>query len=81
MVVLPARAWRAILVRFLGHRHGIDAAEPAMQVDVGTAPAAERPQLLHRAPSADRAGAGMRRFARLIHLAEMVMWAAVIKRR
>src|SRR5262249_12412164 len=45
----------AVLVLLLLDRYGIDAAEPAVEVDVGAAAAAERPEsLLHRL-AADRA--------------------------
>src|SRR5262249_62313417 len=40
----------------LDHRHGVSAAEPAVQVDVGAALGAERPQRVHGGLAADRAG-------------------------
>src|SRR6476646_7788284 len=45
----------SILVLRLVGWHGVDAAEPAVEVDVGAAPRAERLELLHRGLLADRA--------------------------
>ena len=50
---LPARA---VLVGILGDGDGIDAAEPAMQIDIGATAAAERTKFFHRGLPADRAG-------------------------
>jgi len=49
---------RPVLVLLVPARHHIDAAEPAVEVDVGAAPAAERAELGVRGFSADRAGTG-----------------------
>ena len=46
----------AVLVVVLGYRHGIDALEPAVEIDVGAALGAERPELLDARLAADRTG-------------------------
>src|ERR1700730_14564315 len=46
----------SILVFFVLDRHRVDAAEPAVEVDIGAAPAAERPKFFHRRLAANRAG-------------------------
>src|SRR5262249_19858481 len=72
---LLARA-RAVLVLFLLDRHRIDAAEPAIEVDVGAAPAAERTELLRRGLAADRAGSRCDDIGALGHAIHVVTgWA------
>jgi hypothetical protein len=46
----------AVLVVVLGHRHRIDALEPAVEIDVGAALGAERPELLDARLAANRTG-------------------------
>src|SRR5258708_2158653 len=46
----------AVLVVVLGHRHGIDALEPAVEIDIGAVLGTERTELLHRQLAADRTG-------------------------
>lgn len=65
----PEWAWRglmrgltAVVAAFVlffvvGHRHGIDAGEPAVEIDVGAAPRAERTKSFDGGFAADRAGA------------------------
>src|SRR5262245_25985417 len=57
---------RAVLVLLVPARHHIDATEPAVEVDVGAAPAAERPELAVRRLAANRAGTGTRLFGHAI---------------
>src|SRR5436190_20134756 len=54
---------RAVLVGILGHRDGIDPAEPAMQINIGAASAAERPELVRRRLATDGTGRCARRVA------------------
>ena len=51
----------AVLVVGLGHRHGIDALEPAVEIDIGAALGAERPEAGHARLAADRTGNDGRR--------------------
>src|ERR1700761_5423354 len=44
-----------ILLLVFRHRHGIDAGKPAVKIDVGAAPRAERPALGNHGLAADRA--------------------------
>ena len=46
-----------VLFFVVGHRHGIDAGEPAVEIDVGAAPRAERTKRVDGGFTADRAGA------------------------
>src|SRR5262245_49755250 len=54
---------RAVLVLVVLDRHRVDAAEPAVEVDIGAAPRAERAELRHRRLAADRARLAARRLA------------------
>ena len=51
----------AVVILGLVHRHGIDAGKPAVEVNIGATPAAERPMFLHGWLAADwtRLGAGL----------------------
>src|SRR5262249_7073323 len=51
---------RPVFVFFFLDRNRINSAEPAVEIDVGAAPAAERPGSLHRLLAADRARLGMK---------------------
>src|SRR5690242_8876996 len=69
--VLALHLARAILVFLLLARHHVGAAEPAVEVDVGASLAAERPELLHGRPAADRAGrraGGFRTCGHVMHM-------------
>ena len=55
---MSIRLRRAILVRILVQRDGVDAAEPSIEIDIGTAPAAERTKLVDGWLAANRAAAG-----------------------
>jgi hypothetical protein len=54
----PSARFLAALVFFLvlRHRNGIDAREPTVEIDIGAAPRAERPELCRHRLAADRAG-------------------------
>jgi hypothetical protein len=55
LVVRIAFPFYAVLILRLVGGHSIDAAEPAVEVDIGAAPRAERLELLHCGLLADRA--------------------------
>src|SRR5437879_2783581 len=57
------RGRHAVLVLRLLDRNRIDAAQPAVQIDVGATPAAERPGRLSGRLTADRAWLGAKRGA------------------
>jgi hypothetical protein len=54
----PAAVIAALVLFFvLGHRHGIHTGEPAVEIDVGAAPRAERTKRVDGGFAANRAGA------------------------
>ena len=66
------RGRRPILVVFVLDRHRVDTLEPAIEVDVGAAPAAERPEFFHGRLAAGRAGSGAGTLGAFGHAVHMV---------
>jgi hypothetical protein len=62
----------ALLVLRLLPRHDIDLAQPAVEIDIGAAPAAERPEFFRGRLAADRAGLGARDVGVLRHAANII---------
>src|SRR5262245_24452412 len=60
---VPLALARAVLVLVVLDRHRVDPAEPAVEVDIGAAPRAERAELRRRRLAADRARLTARRLA------------------
>ena len=79
VLVLVRWRRRSVLVFVVLRRHGIDAAEPAIEIDVGAAPAAERAEFFRPRFAADRTEWNVCRLA-LRHGIDMGAHIGVIKR-